>query len=539
MRSVAELEGVLSYHERTKHHVTRYAKGPHWMDWANQPDPFRTFAGAPRHEWRPEADQVSALFSQLRRPAAVSASPLTSRLVGVLFELSLGLSAWKSFGGNSWALRCNPSSGNLHPTEGYLVCAGMQGLQGGVYHYSSIDHSLERRSAPAPKAWDGAWPGEGVVVGLSSIHWREAWKYGERAYRYCQHDVGHAVAAVRYAAAALGWNARLLEEWGDDQAAHLLGLDRTEDFPGAEREWPEALLWVGPHACVPDPERLLAALHGASWAGVANRLSPDHLQWPLIEETAASARKPWTPGGTSLHVPPPLPDLATPATDLPASQVIRQRRSAVAFDGRTGMAGRTFFGILDALMARPGVPPLDALPWSPRIHPLLFVHRVEGLQPGLYLLPRSAEGAADLRAVLGDAWMWAEVPGCPPHLPLRLLLAENVQQVAMIISCHQEIASDSAFSLGMLARFDPTLADGAWWYRRLFWEAGALGQVLYLEAEAANLRGTGIGCFFDDEVHRLLGLRDQAYQSLYHFTVGGAVEDPRITNLPPYGHLKK
>ena len=31
-------------------------------------------------------------------------------------------------------------------------------------------------------------------VRLSSIHWREAWKYGERAFRYCQHDIGHAWA---------------------------------------------------------------------------------------------------------------------------------------------------------------------------------------------------------------------------------------------------------------------------------------------------------------------------------------------------------
>ena len=39
-----------------------------------------------------------------------------------------------------------------------------------------------------------------LLVVLSSIHWREAWKYGERAYRYCQHDAGHAIAATRYAA---------------------------------------------------------------------------------------------------------------------------------------------------------------------------------------------------------------------------------------------------------------------------------------------------------------------------------------------------
>src|SRR5437660_12483691 len=48
-----------------------------------------------------------------------------------------------------------------------------------------------------PSVWTAlmaAFPEDSFLVGLSSIHWREAWKYGERAFRYCQHDVGHALA---------------------------------------------------------------------------------------------------------------------------------------------------------------------------------------------------------------------------------------------------------------------------------------------------------------------------------------------------------
>jgi hypothetical protein len=66
-----------------------------------------------------------------------------------------------------------------------------------------------------------------------------------------------------------------------------------------------------------------------------------------------------------------------------------------------------------------------------------------------------------------------------------------------------------------------------------------IGQALYLEAEAAGVRATGIGCFFDEEMHRLLGLESGAWQSLYHFTVGGAVADHRITTLPPYRNLSR
>jgi hypothetical protein len=71
-------------------------------------------------------------------------------------------------------------------------------------------------------------------------------------------------------------------------------------------------------------------------------------------------------------------------------------------------------------------------------------------------------------------------------------------------------------------------------YRRLFWEAGLIGQVLNLEAETAGVRATGIGCFFDDPVHQVFGLEGLAFQSLYHFTVGGAVDDLRPTTLAPY-----
>jgi hypothetical protein len=61
-----------------------------------------------------------------------------------------------------------------------------------------------------------------------------------------------------------------------------------------------------------------------------------------------------------------------------------------------------------------------------------------------------------------------------------------------------------------------------------------VGQVLYLEAEAAGMRSTGIGAYFDDLVHDVFGLRGAEFQSLYHFTVGGHVDDPRLTTLPSY-----
>jgi hypothetical protein len=148
---------------------------------------------------------------------------------------------------------------------------------------------------------------------------------------------------------------------------------------------------------------------------------------------------------------------------------------------------------------------------------------------------RDPSRAEALRAALRPEFLGENAAGAPGDLPLYLLLPRDLRGVAAQISCQQAIAGDGAFSLGMLADLEAALErDGPAAYRRLYWECGAVGQVLYLEAEALGLRATGIGCFFDDEQHALLGLRDGAWQSLYHFTVGGAVEDARLTTLPAY-----
>jgi hypothetical protein len=57
-----------------------------------------------------------------------------------------------------------------------------------------------------------------------------------------------------------------------------------------------------------------------------------------------------------------------------------------------------------------------------------------------------------------------------------------------------------------------------------------------LAKEHAGVRGTGIGCYFDDVLHRALGLTGSDWQSLYHFTIGVPVEDLRLRTAPPYAH---
>jgi SagB-type dehydrogenase family enzyme len=534
-------DAILAYHRHSKHHPHRYAPGPDHLDWANQPDPFRAYAGAPAVELPLLADAVAAPYGDLYRPGAVRPRRPDLTTVAVLFELALGLSAWKEYRGSRWALRCNPSSGNLHPTEGYAVLPALPGLGPGVYHYDSHGHRLERRlalTAAGAGRLSASLPPGCFLVGLASVHWREGWKYGARAYRYCQHDLGHVLAAVRFAAGALGWSALLLDHLGDGDVAAWLGLDRDADSAALDpldREHPGALLLVGPPplaSVMPDAE----ARDGGAWAGTPNPLSRAHVRWGPVDEAAAAARKPPTP--PSAFTPAPLPPLpASPA--VAAATLIRRRRSCLALDARTALDAAALYGVLDRLLPRPAVPPWDVLPWGPQLHVALFAHRVRGLAPGLYLFERDPAAHAALRAALAGRYAWERPAGCPGHLPLYLLAAGDYREGARRVSCHQAVASDGVFSLGMLARFADGIRErGAWWYRRLFWEAGVLGQALYLEAEAVGVRGTGIGCYFDDAGHDLLGLAGDGFQDLYHFTAGGPVEDPRLRVLAPYAHLE-
>ena len=544
---------VVAYHERTKHHFHRYAAALGTLDWATQPDPFRRYAGAELIRLPlPKAGRLLPYW-QLYASPTVPPAPLSLDSVSLFFRYALSLTAWKQVGETRWSLRANPSSGNLHPTEGYALLPALDQLgvvsdTAAVYHYAPREHALEWRAVLAANRWAelvAPFPAGSFLVGLSSVHWREAWKYGERAFRYCQHDVGHALASLRFAAAALGWTLLLQDGVSNSTLSSLLGLDRDEDFAAAEREEAELLVVIAADfsASLPTNSKPLTA-HGGGvlWQGSANTLSPEHgAEWPVIDQVAQATRRcesspieedfPGFPSEEELF--------GTPVRQgrLSAEKAILGRRSAVAMDGSTAISRDVFFRMLARLIPthEPRGMPWDSIPWRPRIHLGLFVHRVDGLAPGLYALARDPAKVEILKAVMASDFCWQRVPDCPPGLPLYLLQEGDCRALASTVSCGQDIAGDGAFSLAMIADYMDSLAThGAAFYRNLFWEAGMVGQLLYLEAEEAGIRATGIGCYFDDPAHAAFGIVSREWQSFYHFTVGGPVEDGRLTTLPAY-----
>jgi SagB-type dehydrogenase family enzyme len=532
---------VRAYHEGTKHRWKAYAAGPEALDWETQPAPFRHFDGAPAVALPRAADAAvsNALarpFSALFEPSIPLAPSLAS--VGALLRLSLGITAWKSFGPDRWAVRANPSSGNLHPVEAYVIQRGVPGLAAGVYHYRPDDHALERRArfVPAGESPPFVW------VALSTVVWREAWKYGERAFRYCQLDTGHAVAALHYAGAVLGWTLSEQPQVGTLTLASALGLDRPEDFPArrrpdTEREEAELILgmsWEGRPPTPIEPRDLLRMASTAEWTGVASPIDPHPMyRWPVLADVAAATRT--ADGGAAPSPHPSPPDAArTPAPrggqTRSAAEVIDGRRSAQRFDPRYRLDRDDFFGLMEAVTSET-LAPRGVLARHPSLDLVLMVHRVQGLDPGLYFLGRRPAGVASFASQLATHFDLTPVPGTPQGVDLRLVAAVEARALARLargLHCHQEIAAQACLALGMVAGFDEAIERDPARYRALHREAGLLGHVFYLEAEARGLRGTGIGCFFDDELHDLLKLPDTQFQSLYHFSVGRPIDDPRI-----------
>lgn len=532
-------EEILRYHEETKHHFHRYAKSLGYMDWENQPNPFRFYEGLntvslPFSEEIHKTEYMDLYTRKTTTPRVFSLENISRFL-----ELALGLSAWKAISGSRWSLRMNPSSGNLHPTEAHLVLPSTDSTSSGVYHYSPLIHALEQRAIISGDLWDlilNHFRTRGFMSALSSIFWRESWKYGERGFRYCNHDIGHALAALSFSASLLGWRVTVLNSLADRDIETVLGFDRTE-WHEFEKETPGLLCFVHSYEKHDLPRGLsVEIIEGFSslpFDGTPNLLSRNKVNWEIIYKTEAMTEKPRSlerkfDYGNREFINSPMPSSH-------AAQIIRQRRSAVSFTPEGHVSKDRFMAMLDKTLPRNHCAPFDVELFDPNIHLFIFVHKVREMASGLYFFIRNENHLKEIKHLAKPDFLWEQID---PGFPLYLLEEGEFRRTAIQVSCHQDIAGYSFFSIGMIARFKNLLYKEPFRYRHLFWESGMIGQVLYLEAEAHGLRGTGIGCFFDDAVHDLLGFENNAFQSLYHFTIGNPVEDRRLTTYPPYDHLK-
>lgn len=521
------LKQILTYHGQTKHHPHKYANSLGYLDWANQPNPYRKYSVNTSHHLQiPDASFDATI--QTVNTGTETEHPLNFTNISTLFYYAFALAAIKSNGADSWALRMNASSGNLHPTEAYLIAPSMidEHLHAGIYHYSSDLHILETlatiKTMPSTPSTDSTEDSttSTCYVALSSVLYREIWKYGERAFRYCQLDTGHAIEALRMSAALLGWQINIVPDMTTSEIAALLGLDDTTRFDERELEVPDIIMQVtaSKEPLNPADVQQPKIPTPLQFEGVANQLASTFQQWPIIKETEVAAQ-----GSIAAHNVQRATGELYHGTELSYATLITTRRSAQRMNKHAKpMPQSIFLQMLDETTHQ--------LLFTPRITLAVFVHNVTELQPGLYCYIRDPELLSTCQAAMHQSFQFLEVAPS-----LYLLEVGNFQVHAKSISCSQDIASDSHFTLGMLAPFmDELERFGAHRYKELYYECGYIGQRLYLSATAQGYDGTGIGCFLDDIFHQMLGIKDGTFQSLYHFTIGEAIRDDRIVSQTPY-----
>src|ERR1700683_4155525 len=244
------------YHELTKHSGESLRRTQHYLDWANMPNPFRHYEGVPVLDLPadPPAPQIPALEVLAGRAGNSIAKDGAAFLSQLLFY-SASISATKrvSSTGGTYALRVNPSSGNLHPTEFHFCTRGLVDWPDGLYHYRPPSHMAEQRAIGdfVSKLTDIPAP---LVFVLTSIAWREAWKYRDRAYRYCLHDIGHAWQELALAGRYMGWENCAIGSFVDDDISASCLLNEDEwpmlivtlegsSIPVISREPPKTVLY--------------------------------------------------------------------------------------------------------------------------------------------------------------------------------------------------------------------------------------------------------------------------------------------------------
>jgi len=241
-----KLQDIFTYHEETKHNYGKYARSIGYMDWANQPNPYRSYKGALKVELPISFENPTPPYHMIFTNE-VPFAPLMISSLSQFLQFSMGIAAIKSDGHNEWALRCNASSGNLQPSEAYIILPPTNDIneETSISHYAPQNHELEIIATCKSDIWENL-PAGSFFVALSSIVYREVWKYGERAFRYTQLDAGHAARALHVSAKTLGWNYKTISDIEDKELAKLLGLDQKNRFNESENESPDMLMLVTP-----------------------------------------------------------------------------------------------------------------------------------------------------------------------------------------------------------------------------------------------------------------------------------------------------
>src|SRR6195256_5515829 len=231
-------DAASNYHEATKHSYTSVRTNLHFLDFGNQPLPFKIYPALEPSRMPDEVRQtgvaaLSAIAASL--PALTDAAP-DLEAVSQLLYLSAGITRQRKYSGGEIYFRAAACTGALYEVELYLVCGDLTGLEAGVYHFAPWEFGLRRlragdyrRSLLEATGSEPAIAHAPLTVVCTCTYWRNAWKYQARTYRHFGWDNGTLLANLLAVATALGLPAKVVCGFADASVNRLLDIDSQRE----------------------------------------------------------------------------------------------------------------------------------------------------------------------------------------------------------------------------------------------------------------------------------------------------------------------
>lgn len=497
---------AVQYHRETSYRRDRM--GGYSLDWANQPNLYKTYPGLepiplPREPGLPPVS-LWELFQQA--PATVPRPELTAEDLSAILWLTHSLTARTRHPGGDFYYRSTASAGALYPTEIYAALTGIKGLKDGLYHFSVVQHGLTLLRSGKVQAASPTSPSEKpdrgplITFFLTAIFFRSSWKYRDRAWRYHLLDTGHVLENLILALKALALPHQSAADFDDRSVGRLLGLDE-------KLEVPLALCRVNTAGDAPAfvADSTLPLLPSSFQQ--ASRVAEREADHPLPREAYQAGQPVKTEPPASVNMVSrigpdpkswsPLPGFISPIETLPLDRAVFSRRSRRNYV-TTPLSRERWQALWASLAFFEEKERSEA--WEP--HQTLAVGclagQVEGIPPGYYLLD----------------WV---------SKSLALAAAGSFIRPMTAICLDQAWLAQAAVHflfMGNLRELDE--AWGPRGYRYALMTAGRLGERLYLAATALGLGCCGIGALYDQEAADLLQLNPDS--RLFYLVAVGPVK---------------
>lgn len=469
---------------------------------------------------------------------AWNAEKMTLKSLSQFLRHGMGITGWKVDDHGETVKRTHYSIDSVYPIEAYIINYGfIEGLEPGLYHFYAIDHQLSLRARFGPELCESLkqrFDEDAFLIGFSHQPWRHSVHSQQRGWRNTHLDCGHAIASMQLSAATQGWEMYWLKSLDDEELNTILGLDR--DPLQAKNEFANSLWWIKDK-----DEVIFQNVEADQWKEGYKRLdfqgqiqNVDNQQSSAVVIENLESWCKW-PGKDDSHFMAPMrgDDERWLHPTYRSEKILRSIKPAEQFDATASLSREDFFAILDKTLVRSDRYPFDGFTVSPKVHLLLFVHRVRDLNPGLYLLSRDEKSNVVLRHQLAKDFDWKPEGGPVNFFQLQL---GDFRQVTSTLWNQSELGESAIFHVMMLADFDKSVRLNLPSYPHIFWESGMIAQVLSTEATALNHRTHHLAHFIDEQCHLMLGLRADQFRCTYLSSYGQPAESKTVYK-PPYYHL--